>query len=397
MKIKSYLSANLKNQKVVLRVDYNVPIQKNKVSDATRIVESLPTIKTLLANNCSIVIIAHLGRPEGKANPEFTLAPVAKKLSSLLHRKVIFNTAPIDQKLADYCQSLKGGQIVLLENIRFYPGEEKNDSKLAEKLGKLGSIYIDDAFGCAHRAHASIHAITQYLPSYAGALLEKEVAKLGLLFEHLQGPVTFLVGGAKMDTKINLIRSFAGRVDHFIFGGGIANTFLAGQKYELANSLVQKDMISTATEISTEIYRHRKNIHLPGDFVIASKPGNFVMTKNFSGKKIPNGLAIYDIGKYSGRQFAQIIKKSKTIIWNGPMGMIEYKPFRSGTKAVAKAIVEASKGGAISILGGGDTIEAIKTLGFKAAQFTHVSTGGGAMLEFLENGTLPGIDVLLAK
>lgn len=394
MKIKSFQETKLKNQKILLRVDYNVPIMNGKITDDTRIKESLPTIKKLLQENCSIVIITHLGRPEGKVNPEFTLAPVAKKLQRLLGKKVIFKTQSIDRHLADFCQQLKPKQIVMLENIRFYPGEEQNDLRFAQKLSLLGQIYIDDAFGCVHRAHASIHAITKYLPSYAGFLLEKEVEKLSLLFQRLEGPVSFVVGGAKIDTKINLIRSFTSKVNNFIFGGGIANTFLAAQDYQLANSLVQQDMIGTAKEIALEIHRKRKNIYLPEDFVIAKKITNFTLTKTVSSKIIPTGNGIYDIGKKSATEFAEILRKSKTIIWNGPLGVIEYRPFRAGTRIIAQAIVDAGKKGATTILGGGDTIEALKILGFQSKQFTHVSTGGGAMLEFLEKGTLPGIEVL---
>jgi phosphoglycerate kinase len=394
MEIKSLLHSNLKNKQIVLRVDYNVPLKNGKITDDTRIRESLPTIKYLLKQNCSIVIISHLGRPEGKPNPEFSLGPIAKRLKKLLGKKVLFLKDEIDQELVKKCQTLKPKQIVMLENIRFYPGEEKNDIKLAELLSKFGEAYVNDAFGCAHRAHASIHAITQFLPSCAGFLLEKEVEKLSLLLGDLPQPVSFIIGGAKIDTKIELIKSFAGKVDYFIFGGGIANTFLAGKGYQLANSLVQKNMLETAKEIETAIRRKNKNINLPKDFIIAPKIGNYVWTKNFSGKQIPKGYSILDIGKNSTNQFATLIKKSGTVIWNGPMGVSEYKPFRQGTKKIAQAIVQASRNGATTIIGGGDTIEALKTLKISPKNFTHVSTGGGAMLEFLEKGTLPGIEVL---
>lgn len=396
MKIKSFLQAKLKNQRVLLRVDYNVPLKNGRVMDDTRIMESLPTIKKLLQQNCSIIIVTHLGRPGGKVDPQLTLSPIAKRTQKLLGEKVIFQKEPLGEKLINYCQNLKPRQIVMLENIRFYPGEEKNDLKLAENLSKLANVYIDDAFGCAHRAHASIHAITKFLPSYAGLLLEKEVVKLSLLFHSLAKPVSFVIGGAKIDTKINLIRSFIDKVDHFIFGGGIANTFLSAQKYQLADSLVQKNMIKTAQSISTEIHQKRKNLHLPKDFTIAKKVSNLALTKNFSNHRIPDGYGIYDLGKHTANDFADLLRHSKTIIWNGPMGVTEYRPFRNGTRKVATAIVQAGKQGATTILGGGDTIEAIKTLGFKPNQFTHVSTGGGAMLEFLEKGMLPGIEVLLA-
>ena len=396
MEIKSLLRTDLKNKQVVLRVDYNVPLKNGKITDDTRIRESLPTIKYLLKQNCSIVILSHLGRPEGKANAEFSLSPIAKRLKKLSGKKVTFLKDKIDQELVKKCQSLKPKQIVLLENIRFYPGEEKNDLKLAELLSKFGEAYVNDAFGCAHRAHASIHAITQFLPSCAGFLLQKEVEKLSLLLGNLRQPVSFIIGGAKIDTKIELIKNFAGKVDYFIFGGGIANTFLASKGYQLSNSLVQKNMLETAREIEIAIRRKHKNINLPKDFLIAPQIGNFVWTKNFSGKQVPKGYSILDIGKNSANQFATLIKKSNTIIWNGPMGVSEYKPFRKGTRKIAQAIVQASRNGATTIIGGGDTIEALKTLKISPKNFTHVSTGGGAMLEFLEKGTLPGIEVLQA-
>lgn len=396
MKIKSIQQINLSGKKVILRVDYNVPLKNGKVSDDTRIRESLPTLKKLLKEKCSLVIISHLGRPDGQNMPEFSLAPVAKRLQKLLGKKVLFLSSKIDERLTSYCRKLKPQQIVMLENIRFYPEEEKNDSKFAKKLSTLGEVYVDDAFGCAHRAHASIHAITKFLPAYGGLLIEKEVSQLSRIFKELDKPVSFVIGGAKIDTKIELIKNFSGKVDNFLFGGGIANTFLAAKKYQLANSLVQKDMLGTAREIEVAIRRKHKNIYLPKDFAIAQKLGNFISVKNFQGNKVPAGFSVYDIGKKASVEFAEIIKKSGTIIWNGPMGVSEYRPFRKGTRIVAEAIAKATRQGATTILGGGDTLEALKSLRLAASKFTHVSTGGGAMLEFLEKGTLPGLEVLEA-
>ncbi len=394
MAIKNFLDANLRNKKVILRVDYNVPLKGTKITDDNRIRESLATIKTLLTNDCKIIIISHLGRPEGKAMPALSLKPVAKKLQRLLGKKVIFINKTLGHEVEKICANLKPRQIVLLENLRFHKEEEHNDPQFARKLAQLGEIYIDDAFGCAHRAHASIAAITEYLPSFAGALLQKEVDNLTPLLHSLKYPVTMIIGGAKIDTKIDLIKSFAGRVDHFIMGGGIANTFLAAKGYHLAESLVEKEKLSVAREIETLIRRKNKNVHLPDDYITASRISNFVKTSRLQGKSIPKGQKVLDIGPHSASRFAEIIKTSKTIIWNGPLGVTEFRPFRNGTRIIAKAIVYATSKGARSILGGGDTVDAIKVLKIKAAKFTHVSTGGGAMLEFLEKSTLPGLEVL---
>lgn len=394
MPIKNLLSANLSGKRVVLRVDYNVPLAGHKISDDNRIRESLPTIRHLLKNNCRIIIISHLGRPEGKKDTAFSLAPTARRLQKLLHRKIIFLKDCLGPEVEHQVGKMKDGQIIMLENLRFYPGEEKNDRRFAHKLSQLGQVYVDDAFGCAHRAHASISAITEYLPSYAGFLLVREYENLSRLLHQLRYPVTMIIGGAKIDTKIDLIKSFAGRVDHFIFGGGIANTFLSAKKHQLGNSLVQKDKISTARQLEQTIRRRNKNIHLPEDFITAKRPGNYVLTHRLRRPDVPTDQMILDIGPRSSAKFAQIVRRSKTIIWNGPLGVCEARPFRSGTRALARAIVTAGKKGATTVLGGGDTVDALKTLRISHKHFSHVSTGGGAMLEFLEKGTLPGLEVL---
>lgn len=395
MELKNFLQAKLQDKRVILRVDYNVPLMGKKITDDNRIRESLATIKALLQHNCKIIIISHLGRPEGRKDPALSLKPIAKRLQKLLKRKVMFLPNCLGLETEHYVAKMKPREIVLLENLRFYAQEEQNDRTFAHKISKLGQLYIDDAFGCAHRSHASITAITEFLPSYAGHLIEKEYLQLSKGIKNLVYPVTMIIGGAKIDTKIDLIKSFAGRVDHFIFGGGIANTFLASKKYKLANSLIQKDKIATALSLEQIIRRKNKNIHLPSDFIIASKAGNYVMTKTISGRIIPDDKKILDIGPISSKKFSSIIGKSKTIIWNGPLGVCEYRPFRAGTKAVAKAAISATMKGATSIIGGGDTVDALQILKIKHDKFTHVSTGGGAMLEFMEKGSLPGLEVLM--
>jgi phosphoglycerate kinase len=394
MSLKSFLDAKYSNKRVLLRVDYNVPLDGKKITDDNRIRESLPTIQKLLDANCRIIIMSHLGRPEGHAHTSMSLKPVAARLQKLLKRKVYFIKRYLAPKMESLTKNLKPGQIVMLENLRFHSEEESNDQGFAEKLSKLGDIYIDDAFACAHRAHASIHAITRYLPSYAGLLLQKEIENLSPLLHHLEYPVTMVIGGAKIDTKIDLLTSFAGKVDHFIMGGGIANTFLAAKQYSLGASLVEQDKISVAKDIELLIRRKNHNVHLPEDYIVAGHPGNFVLTSHLKDKKIPAKKRILDIGPQSAKEFARIIEQSKTIIWNGPMGVCEFKPFRKGTLLIGQAIAKATRSGARSVLGGGDTVDAIKTLKLSKELFTHVSTGGGAMLEFLVNGTLPGLEVL---
>lgn len=394
MNIENFKDADLKNKTVIVRVDFNVPLKAGKVSDKTRIIESLPTIKYLLKQQCKIILISHLGRPDGKVSQEFSLEPVAKELSRLLFKKVLFATDCIGPEAERVCNRLKTGQIALLENLRFHDGEEANNIQFAKQLSNLGDIYINDAFGTAHRAHASTVGITKFLPSYAGHLLLKEIENLSKLFNNIKYPFTLIVGGAKIDTKIDVITSFAGKADFFLMGGGIANTFLASKGQKLGSSLVQKDKIETAQEITRLLLRKHKNLILPGDYLLAEKISDSAKTQNSESKKLLANQKILDIGKQSAKQFASIISKSKTIVWNGPMGVYEFKPFRQGTKIVAKAIASATKKGAFSLLGGGDTIDALKILKISPKQFSHVSTGGGAMLEFIEKGTLPGIEAL---
>jgi phosphoglycerate kinase len=394
MKIKNYLDTDLKNKTVIVRVDFNVPLKDGKVSDKTRLVESLPTIKHLLKQKCKVILISHLGRPDGRFSKEFSLAPVARALSRLLFKKVFFATDCIGPEAERICNKLKPGQIALLENLRFHAGEEENNSQFSKQLSNFGDIYINDAFGTAHRAHASTVGITGFLPSYAGHLLLKEVENLSKLFDNSQYPFTLIVGGAKIDTKIDIITSFAGKADFFLMGGGIANTFLASKGQKLGSSLVEKDKIATAKEITELLLRKHKNLILPTDYLLAKKIGDFVKTKNSEAKNLSANQKILDIGRQSTKQFASIIAKSKTIVWNGPMGVYEFRPFRRGTKIIAKAIAKATKKGAFSVLGGGDTIDALKILRISPKKFTHVSTGGGAMLEFIEKGTLPAIEAL---
>ncbi len=394
MNIKNYLDAELKNKTVIVRVDFNVPIKAGKISDKTRLIESLPTIKYLLKQKCKIILISHLGRPESKTDTALSLAPIARALSHILLRKIYFATDCVGPEAERVCNKLKSGQIALLENLRFHAEEEQNDDKFAKQLALLGDIYINDAFGTAHRAHASTVGITRYLPSYAGSLMLREVENLGKLFHRVEYPFVLIMGGAKIDTKIDIITSFAGKADYFLIGGGIANTFLASRGHKLGGSLVEDAKYKTAQSITDLLLRKHKNLVLPSDYRVARKISNFALTTNSKDPNLKKGLKILDIGQDSAKQFSSIISRAKTIVWNGPMGVYESRPFRRGTQIIAKAIATATQNGAFSVIGGGDTLDALKILGISHKKFSHVSTGGGAMLEFIEKGSLPGIDVL---
>ncbi len=398
MKLNSILNKNIKQKKILLRVDFNVPLKNNKITDDTKIKESLPTIKYLLNNQNSLIITSHLGRPKNKNDKQLSLKPIAKKLQKLLKKKVIFLNSELNQNTINRLQNIKSGEIYLLENIRFNNGEEKNNITLSKKLASTADIFVNDAFASSHRKHSSVYGVVKYLPSYAGLLLQKEFDQLNKFIGKIKEPVTFIIGGSKIDTKINLIESFVKRTNNFLIGGGLANTFLASKKYQLANSFYQKNKIKVAEKIISLIHQNRKNIYLPEDFVIAKKLSDFTLTKNTNTKNIPNNYSIYDIGTKSTKEFCQIIKKSKTIIFNGPVGVTEFKPFRNGTKKILLAMKKATKSGATTLIGGGDTLEALKLCKISPKGFTHISTGGGAMLEFLEkNGKIPGIEVLVKK
>lgn len=396
MKIKKIQDLPLKNKKVIVRVDYNVPLKNNRVQDKSRIIESLPTIKYLLQQNCSIILISHLGRPDGKIKKELSLKPIVKILKKQLKKNVYFANNCIGIEAEKITKKLKPGQITLLENLRFHQEEELNSASFSKKLASLGEFYINDAFGTAHRSHASTVGITKFLPSAAGFLLQKEISNLTPLLQKADHPFCLIIGGAKMDTKIDLIQSFCGKADFVILGGGIANTFLVSKNYQVAASLYEKEKVEIARKIQRLITAKRKNLILPSDFIIAKTLSTISLSKKSDKKIIPENYRILDIGPKSIKQMIEIISKSKTIIWNGPVGLFEIKKFSKGTKAIAKAIAKSTSKGAYSVLGGGDTLEALNKFGISQNKFTHVSTGGGAMLEFLEKGTLPGIESLTA-
>lgn len=383
--------AELQGKTVLVRTDFNVPLNKEgQIEDDLRIRESLPTIKALQSQGAKIVLISHLGRPEGQIKPEFSLLPIQKHLVQLLHQEVQFCPQIIGPEAQTQIEKLQKGQIILLENIRFLAGEEKCDRELSEQLAKLGDIFINDAFGTAHRAHASTFGLTELLPSYAGFLMEKEIKALKPLLEgKIEKPLTMIFGGAKIDTKIGIIENFLEKADQILLGGGLANTFLYAKGHEVGTSLFEADKKTLALELIDKAY---SKIHLPSDFITAKEISEDAKTEIHPASAIPLDQKILDIGPESIKSFSEIIKNSATIIWNGPLGLYELTPFRQGTAAIAKALNTSS---ANTIIGGGDTADAVHKLGYTRADFSHISTGGGACIEYLSGIKMPAIEALM--
>lgn len=379
------------NKKVFMRVDFNVPLDEQRhIIDDTRIQKTLPTIRYVLEQGGAVILASHLGRPKGKRLKEFSLQPVAERLSELLQQPVTMAPDCIGEATKELVSKMKPGDIVLLENLRFHAEEEKNDPDFAKQLAALGDIGVNDAFGCCHRAHASVSGIAAFLPMVAGLLLAKEIQFLGETVTNPEHPFAAIIGGAKISDKINIIDHLLDKVDVMIIGGGMANTFLLAQGYAVGKSLVEMDKIELAKKLLQKA--KQKNVHflLPVDVTVAFNFANdseYVVTNL---NDIPQTGMILDIGTRSQAIFAEALKDMKTIIWNGPMGVFEMPHFALGTQAVAKAVADAS---AVSIVGGGDSLAAINQMGLADA-ITHISTGGGASLEYLEGKALPGIIAL---
>ena len=379
------------NKKVFMRVDFNVPLDEQRhIIDDTRIQKTLPTIRYVLEQGGAVILASHLGRPKGKRLKEFSLQPVAERLSELLQQPVTMAPDCIGEATKELVSKMKPGDIVLLENLRFHAEEEKNDPDFAKQLAALGDIGVNDAFGCCHRAHASVSGIAAFLPMVAGLLLAKEIQFLGETVTNPEHPFAAIIGGAKISDKINVIDNLLDKVDVMIIGGGMANTFLLAQGYAVGKSLVEMDKIELAKKLLQKA--KQKNVHflLPVDVTVAFNFANdseYVVTNL---NDIPQTGMILDIGTRSQAIFAEALKDMKTIIWNGPMGVFEMPHFALGTQAVAKAVADAS---AVSIVGGGDSLAAINQMGLADA-ITHISTGGGASLEYLEGKALPGIIAL---
>ncbi|MDI6779825.1 MAG: phosphoglycerate kinase [Bacteroidota bacterium] len=387
----------LKSKKVLVRVDFNVPIENGVVIDNTRIVESLPTIKKILAEGGRVILMSHLGRPKGKPNMEFTLKPVAQRASELLGQEVRFVPNCIGEAAKASVANLKDGECLLLENLRFHKEEEENNRDFAKELASLGDVYVNDAFGSAHRVHASTEGVTRFIkPAVAGYLMKKELDYLGKALENPARPFTAILGGAKVSGKIDVIQNLMNKVDTLIIGGGMAYTFFKAQGMEIGNSILEGDKIELAKSILDEVSKRSIKFLLPVDCVIAEKFDNDAQKKFVPANKIEAGWQGLDIGPETIKLFREVIQSSKTIVWNGPMGVFEFDNFAEGTTDIAKALAEVTKSGAITVVGGGDSAAAIAKAGLEKA-VTHVSTGGGASLEFLEGKVLPGVAALTDK
>ena len=393
MGIKSLSQLNLQNAKVILRCDFNVPIKDGVIGDAGRIVASLSTIKKLLAANCSVVIIAHLGRPKGEVKPELSLAPVAKKLGELLNQEILFS--PEITGISDKARALKSGQILLLENIRFLSSEtskeESERMKLATELSTYGDIYIGDGFGAVHRKHASVYELAKLLPHAAGDLISGEVAVLEQLTKNPSRPYGVVLGGAKVSDKIGVISNFLDKANLIAIGGGMVFTFLAAQGKEIGKSLVENDLIDTVKELMIRAEKLGVKFLLPIDIVVAPEFSADSLPTTVDSDQIPSDQMGLDIGPKSAENFAREIKLCKTVFWNGPMGVFEFTNFSYGTKVIAQALTQVD---GMAVVGGGDSAAAVRKLGFADTDFGYISTGGGASLEYLEGKELPGLIAL---
>lgn len=386
---------NFRGQKVLLRVDFNVPLdEKGIITDDRRIREALPTIKKILEDGGIVIACSHLGRPKGKPKPELSLKPVAHRLSQLLNQEVRFAEDCIGPEASNLADTLTEGDCLLLENLRFHAEEEANDLEFAKKLASLADIFVNDAFGSAHRAHASTVGVTRYFKqSVAGLLMEKELQYLGMALKNPKRPFAAILGGAKISGKIDVIKNLLDKIDELYIGGGMIFTFAKAMGYEVGDSLVESDKIELARELLQEFKKSEVNVHFPTDVVAAKEVSETAETKVVPFNKIPTGFKGLDIGPDSINSFSGSLMESKTIFWNGPMGVFELKSFSRGTLAIALLLAELTDKGATTIVGGGDSAAAIAQAGLDD-RLTHVSTGGGASLEFLEGKSLPGIDAL---
>ena len=386
----SLANMNVANKTVFVRVDFNVPLKDGIITDDTRIRATLPTLRHLIGAGAKVVIASHLGRPKGERKPEFTLAPCAKRLSELLEQPVRFVEDCIGDIPAQAVSEMQSGDVVVLENLRFYKEEEKNDPTFAKALAELAEVGVNDAFGVSHRAHTSVEGITKYLPMGAGFLLEKEIRYVGGAVEHPEHPFAAIIGGAKVSGKIEVISNLLPKVEVLIIGGGMANTFVAAQGHNVGTSLVEADKIELARELIARAKETNTNLLLPVDFVVADAFSETANHKVVDATAIEDGWMALDIGPKSRELFAEALAQMKMIVWNGPMGVFEMEVFAGGTNAVAKAVAEAS---ATTIVGGGDSVAAIEKSGL-SDKISHISTGGGASLEYLEGKVLPGIAAL---
>ncbi|HUH17473.1 MAG TPA: phosphoglycerate kinase [Methylomirabilota bacterium] len=387
---------DVRGKRVFLRSDLNVPIDDGRITDDTRIRASLPTLIHLLEQDATVILASHLGRPHGKVNDAYRLKPVADRLSQLLRRPVKMTGDALGPGVQDAVGKLRPGDLLLLENLRFHAGEEANDPGFAEALAAFADLYVNDAFGSAHRAHASTEGITHFLPAVAGLLLEREVNALSRLLDRPPRPFHTVIGGAKISEKLNVLRVLVGRCQAILVGGGMANTFLAAKGLEMGKSLVEAEQLDNAAAIMAEARRRRTRLMLPTDVLVAAQVHHRAPREVVSVNAVPKDWMVVDIGPQTVDKYRDALSKARTIFWNGPMGIFEVTPFAEGTNAIARAIAERTADGAITVVGGGDSVAAVQQLGL-IDQMSHVSTGGGASLEFVEGRTLPGVAALLDR
>ena len=394
MSKKTVRDIDLKGKKVFVRCDFNVPMDENQnITDNRRIVAALPTIKYLIEQNCKIILASHLGRPKGEVKPEFSLAPVAKELSKQLGQEVLMAKDVIGESAKSLAENLQEGQVMLLENVRFHREETDNDPEFAKELASMAEVFVNDAFGTAHRAHASTEGVSHYLPSVSGFLIEKELKFLGEALNNPERPFVAILGGAKVSDKIGVIDSLLEKVDTLMIGGGMAYTFFKAQGYEVGNSLCEPDKCELALNLMKKAEEKGVKFLLPIDTKVGKEFKPDTESKTVAWTDIPEGWEGFDIGEKTIEMFKNELKTAKTVVWNGPLGLFEFDQFAIGTNAIAHALAELD---ATTIIGGGDSAAAVEKAGL-ADKMTHISTGGGASLEFLEGKKLPGIECLQDK
>ncbi len=394
MNKKTIRDIDVAGKRVLVRVDFNVPLDEQQhITDDTRIVAALPTIRYLLDHGAAVILMSHLGRPDGKVMEKLRLAPVAQRLSELLGRPVQMATNCIGPEVEAQARALQPGQVLLLENLRFHKQEEKNDPDFARQLASLGEIYVNDAFGTAHRAHASTEGVTHYLPGVAGFLMEKEINFLGSALQDPKRPFAAIVGGAKVSDKIVVLERLIGMVDALLIGGGMANTFLKAEGYEIGDSLFEQGKVDAARDLIVKARQHGITFLLPEDVVVADRLAADATHKVVGCEQVQPGWRILDIGPATVEAFRDALAQAQTIVWNGTLGVAEMPAFARGTDAIIGILAERTAAGATTIIGGGDSAAAVEHVG-AAEKMTHVSTGGGASLEFLEGRVLPGVAAL---
>lgn len=394
MNKKTVKDIDLKGKKVFVRCDFNVPMDENRnITDNTRIVAALPTIKYLLEQNCKLILASHLGRPKGEYKPEYSLAPVAKELSKLLGKEVIMANDVVGEDATSKASNLKEGEILLLENVRFHKEETENDPEFSKKLASMAEVFVNDAFGTAHRAHSSTTGIASYLPAVSGFLIEKELKFLGNAVNNPERPFVAILGGAKVSDKIGVIDSLLEKVDTLMIGGGMAYTFFKAQGYEVGNSICEMDKLDLAKSAMEKAKQKGVKLMLPVDTKVGKEFKADTESKTVKYTEIPADWEGFDIGAETIKMFSDELRNAKTVIWNGPLGLFEFDQFAIGTNEIAKVLSEID---ATTIIGGGDSAAAVKKAGLED-KMTHISTGGGASLEFLEGKKLPGIDALMDK